>query len=279
MKRLGSPWMLWVAILFFARPGMLSGQEGAAALKTAEQLQQVIVEVTKKELASFHSNRAKRLKALKLDDVLKRKNPYLFRAKNISSASSFVDTILDAHVSSQEEGVFGGVLERIALAVSAAAYSGRKSGIEGVDLEFEKEDTKYLVSIKSGPNWGNSSQIRKMRDDFKKARRTLGTNTSSDSRKVVAVNGCCYGTTTSEDKGSYLKLCGARFWELISGNSDCYQWVMQAIDMQQATAESEFKEALTIKRAELAAEFEARFCKEDGSIRWHSLLELNSLRR
>lgn len=45
-----------------------------------------------------------------------------------------------------------------------------KSAAEGVDLEFNKDGKKYLVSIKSGPNWGNSSQIKKMIDNFNKAK-------------------------------------------------------------------------------------------------------------
>ncbi|MDA0812204.1 MAG: PmeII family type II restriction endonuclease [Verrucomicrobia bacterium] len=262
--------------------GLLYGQIEATA-QTApespaatEKLRSVIADVTSSELAHFHANCAQRLEELRLDDVLKRKNPYLFRAKNIATSAAFVDTILDAHVSSQEEGVFGGVLERIALAVNAAAFGGRKSGIEGIDLEFEKEATKYLVSIKSGPNWGNSSQIRKMEDDFQKARRTLGTNTNAGSGKVVAVNGCCYGATAAEDKGNYIKVCGAGFWQLISGSPDCYQWVMEALDDQQTKAESGFRDALDAKRTELATEFTKRFCDEQGSIRWSLLLEFNS---
>ena len=262
--------------------GLLCGQIEAMAQTVpessaaTEKLRSVIADVASSELAHFHANRAQRLEELRLDDVLKRKNPYLFRAKNITTSAAFVDTILDAHVSSQEEGVFGGVLERIALAVNAVAFGGRKSGIEGIDLEFEKAATKYLVSIKSGPNCGNSSQIRKMQDDFQKARRTLNTNTNAGSGKVVAVNGCCYGTTATEGKGNYMKVCGARFWQLISGRPDCYQWVMEALDDQQTKAESGFRDALDAKRTEFAKEFTRRFCDEHGSIRWRLLLEFNS---
>ena len=31
----------------------------------------------------------------------------------------------------------------------------------GIDLEFDKDGVRYIVTIKSGPNWGNSSQIGK----------------------------------------------------------------------------------------------------------------------
>jgi hypothetical protein len=52
-------------------------------------------------------------------------------------------------------------MEKIAIFTCSQAFGGRKSSAVGIDLEFETESTKYLISIKSGPNWGNSSQKRK----------------------------------------------------------------------------------------------------------------------
>ena len=77
---------------------------------------------------------------------------------------------------------------------------------------------RYIVSIKSGPNWGNSSQIAKLRDNFAAAIRVIrqGNRTAN----VIAVNGCCYGRETRPDKGEYFKYCGQEFWELISDDVD-----------------------------------------------------------
>jgi len=50
---------------------------------------------------------------LKLSKVLKRKNPYLFKAKHILTADEIVRGIVDAHISSSEEGIFGDWLVRI----------------------------------------------------------------------------------------------------------------------------------------------------------------------
>jgi hypothetical protein len=85
--------------------------------------------------------------------------------------------------------MFGGFLEGLAIHVNSIAYSGRKSSADGIDLEFERDGTYYIVAIKSGPNWGNSRQISKMRDDFNKAKRILRTNAAR--RNIEAVNGCC----------------------------------------------------------------------------------------
>ena len=58
-------------------------------------------------IGSFHSRRLKSLQELRLDKVLKRKNPYLFKAKNVLQAQDLVKLLLDAHLSSQEEAIFG----------------------------------------------------------------------------------------------------------------------------------------------------------------------------
>ena len=157
----------------------------------------------------FHAKRLESLKALKLNGVLKRKNPYLFKARHVTSAPQLVQMVLDAHLSSQEETVFGGFLESLAIHVCSLAYNGQKAPAEGIDLMFERDSVRYLVSIKSGPNWGNSRQIAKMRDDFKKARRILGTNASA--QNVVAINGCCYGRENAKTKGITSKNAARAF--------------------------------------------------------------------
>jgi len=183
-----------------------------------------IVEFIESNIRQFHSRRLENLLALQLKKILSRKNPYLFKAKNQNTAHDLVKTILDAHLSSQEEGIFGGFLEELAVFICWKVYGGKKSSSEGIDLEFSKDNIMYIVSIKSGPNWGNSPQIARMKDDFKRAKRILGTNTSA--LKVIAVNGCCYGKDNRPDKGDYLKLCGQRFWEFLT----CLLYTSDAAD-------------------------------------------------
>lgn len=43
--------------------------------------------------------------------MLKRKNPYLFKAKYVLTAEQIVKNIVDAHISSNEETIFGDWLE------------------------------------------------------------------------------------------------------------------------------------------------------------------------
>lgn len=160
---------------------------------TAEKLAAYI----EPNIRKFHQSREERLARLRLKDILLRKNPYLYRAKDIQTAEMFVRNILDAYLSSQEEGMFGGFLEGLAIYVCQEVYGGYKSAAAGIDLEFERDGVHYIVAIKSGPNWGNSQQIARMLDNFRKAKAILRTN--APKRVIEAVNGCCYGREINEN--------------------------------------------------------------------------------
>lgn len=62
-------------------------------------------------ISDFHNARLESLRLLGLKQILRRKNPYLFKAKNIIAAPDLVRLLLDAHLSSQEETMFGDFLE------------------------------------------------------------------------------------------------------------------------------------------------------------------------
>jgi len=225
-------------------------------------------------IPDFHQKRLESLSDLKLQKVLRRKNPYLYKAKFVTTASELVKAILDAHLSSQEEAIFGGFLEGLAIFICQRVYAGRKSSAEGIDLEFEHNNISYIVSIKSGPNWGNSSQIKKMRQNFLQAKRILRTNTSA--KNIVAVNGCCYGQESVEDKGDYLKKCGQSFWSFISGDQDLYTIIIEPLGHKA----KERNEAFLVEYGKVinrfTAEFIKAFCQSDGAIVWSKLVQFNS---
>ena len=77
-------------------------------------------------ITPFYQTRFNKLNSLKLKDVLKRKNPYLFKAKNIELAGDLVKGIVDAYLSSQEEGIFGNLLEGFAINVSKKLFENSK---------------------------------------------------------------------------------------------------------------------------------------------------------
>ncbi len=233
-----------------------------------------IVAFVEKNIQKFHDKRLKSLEGLKLNTVLKKKNPYLFKAKNILFAEEFVKTITDAFLSSQEEAIFGTFLEELAIFVCEKSYKGKKSSAEGIDLEFEKNGVTYLVAIKSGPNWGNSQQIRRMQDNFKQAKRILRT-TSSRSKNIAAVNGCCYGKESNPDKGDYFKYCGQEFWTLISGSENFYTEIIEPLGYKAKEKNDNFMDAYAIVINKFTKEFIKTFCV-DGKIDWKRVVRFNS---
>ncbi len=233
-----------------------------------------VYDYVKKNIGVFHQKRIESLSSLKLDKVLRRKNPYLFKAKNMLTASQIVKGIVDAHLSSNEETIFGDWLEGLAIFVNNISYGGWKSGITGIDLEFDKDGIRYIVDIKSGPNWGNSNQIARMRENFKRAIRTIRT---SNSKIIVrAVNGCCYGKDNKPDKGDYFKYCGQKFWYFISGNEEIYTEIIEPLGYKAKEKNQEFLSSYSNLLNKFTREFTIRFCKNDGEIDWDKLVFFNS---
>jgi len=221
----------------------------------------------------FHERRVASIESLKLLDVLKAKNPYLFRAKGIESAEEMVRALLDARLSSAEEGLFGGFLEQLAIFVSEQTCGGWKSGIPGMDIELERDGVRYLIAVKSGKAWGNQSQHTKLRDNFLSAVRTLRQN--PDVGRIQPTLGICYGRFKKKDNGAFLHVGGRDFWELISGEPDLYMDIIEPIGHRAR----EFNEAFYTKRAHamnrMALEFMERFCV-DGRIDWPRIVTLVS---
>lgn len=232
-----------------------------------------VVAFVEENIGQFHARRLESLRALQLRQVLKRKNPYLFRAKNIQDAHDLVKLILDAYLSSQEETIFGEFLENLAIFVCARVYGGRKSSAEGIDLEFNSNGVLYLISIKSGPNWGNSSQIKRMIENFKKAQRIL--RSSQSQVKIQSVNGCCYGIDRHPDKGDYLKLCGQSFWEFISGNERLYLDIIEPLGHRAKERNEAFLNEYVRIINLFTQSFAQEFC-ENGMIQWEKLVQFNS---
>jgi hypothetical protein len=234
-------------------------------------------EVTKyveKNISIFHRKRILSLEDLKLVQVLKRKNPYMFKAKYMLTAEQIIRAIMDAHISSNEETIFGDWLEGLAIFINSKVYGGYKSGITGIDLEFDNHETRYIITIKSGPNWGNSSQIAKMITDFKTAKKTL--RTSQSNLNIVAVNGCCYGRDNNPDKGDYYKYCGQRFWEFISGDSNLYVKIIEPLGHQAREKNEDFIKLYSQMINKFTKEFANDFCEDNGEIAWDRLVQFNS---
>lgn len=233
-------------------------------------------------IGTFHAKRLQKLERLDLHKLLVRKNPYLFRAKNVLTAETLVKSVLDAFLSSQEETLFGDFLEGIAVFVCGKVYGGEKPAtnyLEGIDLVFENDGRVYIVEIKSGPNWGNSSQIKKMLLNFEAAKAVL--EAERPGAEVVAVNGCSYGRESNfvQRGGAYLKLCGQDFWRFISANDELYVEIIEPLGHQAKQNNEEFQEKYAAIVNRFTFQFGREYCLPDGAIDWEYLVRWTSERR
>ncbi len=232
-----------------------------------------ISDFVNKNISIFHQSKLNTLKLINLKGLLKKKNPYLFRAKNITLAADLVRNILDAFLSSSEEKLFGDFLEEFAIFISGKTCGGRKSPATGIDLEFENEGTIYLVSVKSGPNWGNSSQQNKQQQNFQNAVKIL--KQSKHTANILPVLGICYGKVRTSHLRGYLKVVGQNFWYLISGDENLYTDIIEPLGYRAKQHNAKFIKQKSKIVNLFTQEFLAEFC-DDGVINWKKLVEFNS---
>jgi len=232
-----------------------------------------VCEFVNVNILDFHTRRINSLERLNINTLL-RKNPYLFKAKNISTANELITGLLDAFLSSSEEKLFGDFLEELAIFIASKTFNGHKSSATGVDLEFFKKDVHYIVSIKSGTNWGNSSQQRKLEQDLANAVRRI--QQSHHALNVRAVLGICYGKTRTNILHGYLKVVGQNFWYLISDNKELYKDIIEPIGYRAKEHNEQFYREKSRVVNRYSKQFLDEFCLENGEINWNKLVEFNS---
>lgn len=224
-------------------------------------------------IVAFHANRIQSLEQLTLAKLLK-KNPYLFKAKNISTAGDLITDLLTAFLSSSEEKMFGDFLERLALFVAQETCGGHKSSAPGIDLEFINDGVHFIVSIKSGPNWGNSAQTK----DLGKNLITAVTRLKQLHRgaNIQPVLGICYGKTRTRYVNGYMKVVGQNFWYLISENKELYTDIIEPIGYRAKEHNDSFHTEKSRVINRFTGQFIERFCDPTGAINWQELVVFNS---
>jgi hypothetical protein len=231
-----------------------------------KELEQLIA----KCLHDFYDRRIKRIQELKLKEFLSKKNPYLFRAIGTEKASEIVEDILKAFISSSDEGMFGDAFfEPIAKIVSGGVVSPS----EGVDVAVETENRYLAIAVKSGPNWGNSAQLRKQNDNFVALRSRL----YKLHKEFDAMIGHGYGKKKNKPKGKiYRNSSGQAFWTEITGYPDFYLKLIRLMKDEPQKHKPEYKKAWDAAVNRFTGEFIKDFCFSDGRIDWEKLVRFVS---
>ena len=211
-----------------------------------------------------------------LSDLLQGENPYQLMQKGSSCVGDLVRSLLDKRIDRDEERLLDNLMEQLAVYVCKVAYSGWKSELRGIDLEFAKDGEWYVVSFTPYPDYDEGNESLALEDDFRGAIRSIeGSNPLVD---VIAVNGCFYGWHPVTDEGEYVKYCGPAFWKLISGDAELYKRIvgpLRKASVGNSVRKSEMY-GRTVNR--LSAEFYRLMCNRHGKTDWEAVAEFASSR-
>lgn len=232
-------------------------------------------------LGNFYDRRRGKLADLKMVSILKRKNPYLYRARGVSSAAEIIREILEAFITSSDEGIFGNVffepLAKWAAQVAAEGTAGKVVTVgaaEGVDVTIEEAVCYTAIAVKSGTNIFNSQSRKRQLQDFEALRKRL----QKLDKRFDAVIGYGYGRKQKRASSSsvVLELAGQQFWQALTGEPDFYvRFLTLMRDLPQTHAPL-FRQELGRAENRLVKEFLFHFSDNEGQIDWPKLAAFNS---
>jgi hypothetical protein len=222
-------------------------------------------------LARFYKARLEGLTRLKLKNVLRKKNPYLYRALGFEKASEIVEQVMMAFLSSSDETIFGNIFFE---PIARLAAKGKVADGEGVDFVVESRKKILAVAVKSGPNWGNADQHKRQSTNFDALRKRL----FKMQKQFDPLCGQSYGQQCSEptDNARYRRRSGQAFWEEITGDPDFYLKLTRLMKNVPAENRQIYKPVWDAAVNRFTAEFITDFCNPDGAIDWEKLTAFSS---
>lgn len=225
-------------------------------------------------LETFYGSLLAKIDNINIEDIMRRKNPYLYRAKAMQSAAEIVESVLSATVSSSEETIFGNCFfEPLAIAASG----GNKALAEGVDIMVEDKDENiiYAIAVKSGPSVFNADSKKRQEQNFNAARK-LAQQAKSRYEPII---GYSYGKKRSTGRGRptiYKELAGQDFWAELTGDTNFYLKIIKLMGTHPEKYLEQYRESYNRASNRLIKQFTADFCDDDGNINWNKLVKFNS---
>ena len=205
-----------------------------------------------------------KLSELKMRDIVRRKNPYLYRASGVSTCDEFVNRAFTEYTSTIGENYFGAFFESVARIVSGGVKPA--SGGE-IDLEVRHGNAAYLYAIKSGPGGFNSSSEAKARTDLGHAERRLRQDRVTTHKKMAFA----YGRRTTSFNDGVEKLASKEFWSELSGDEQFYKKLLDIC----AELAPLFESDVNTPYQRLLREAHELFCEDDG-IEWDKVIRIVS---
>lgn len=224
-------------------------------------------------IAEFQNHNDQLLSSLKLSNLINNSGIFLLNFCDPINVHDFVKKLTDNYLLSQEELIFNDLLKQLAIFTVRGANRGKESDYKAVDIELTKAGITYMILIVNDKSLSQEDVIQLHITSLIDAKNNE--TQKNPNIPIIAVLGCFYGNDYEYDKGNYLKLCGQRFWEFISGDPDYYLAIIELIKalnpMKNATYYSDYCRLLNV----LEAEFLRDYCY-DGLTDWPKLVQLNS---
>ena len=227
--------------------------------------EKAVIEAIAQALETFYANLIAKIDELNIQKIMKRKNPYLYRAKAMQNAAEIVESVLTAFVSSSEETIFGNCFfEPIAIAAS----NGNKALAEGIDIMIQDkgENTMYAIAVKSGPSVFNADSKKRQEQNFMAASKLA----QQAKARYEAYVGYCYGKKKDSGRGK------PKMYQELTGDEEFYKKIITYMGTLPEQYVAQYQESYNKAANRLVREFSNDFCKEDGSIDWEKLVEFNS---
>lgn len=161
-----------------------------------------------------------------------------------------------------------------AVYVTKITGGGHKSAAEGIDIEVIRKGIRYLIAVKSGKNWGNSSSTARLKQNFKTAVKVI--KQSKHVEELQPTLGICYGNFKTNNNGEFLHIGGQSFWHLISGDPDLYINLVEPLGHKSEEHDNNFKIEKDKTYNRLIREFTNIYCDVSGSIDWARLVRFVS---
>ncbi len=208
-----------------------------------------IDEAVRTGLTRFYATYSDAVNELELRPLLRKSNPWRLRALGLRDCADVVQRLVDDHMSSSAESKFGNeFIETVVGMVPGVS----PSPVEGAD--FEKDGT--LVSVKSGFNWGNNDQWKSLVADATAALKRYKAHPGKRTGEFVL--GVAVGRGSRKPRKEvfpFRELRGQKFWDWVTGDSEAYQKITDALDRLAGEYEEKRKAAISRLRQQMIVEF------------------------
>jgi hypothetical protein len=146
---------------------------------------------------------------------LAKRNPMIYTARGTTSATEWIDRVLEDRETSAVEGHLGTFLEEVARIVSGGIKPG-----SGVDLQVDDDDgTIRLYAIQASPNTKNSGSRKSDVDSLKRSARPLRAARRHVELNIGVLHGRAKTGELRAEPGIHV-LGSDDFWHQVSGIPD-----------------------------------------------------------